>query len=90
MQNDTGTMSVSPDARDLQLERDADRHRIDAMAQQCDRLAAELSVARDRMERTQFELVRARATIANMERSWFWRVRLFWVRLRRTLGGRGD
>ena len=31
-------------------------------------------------------LAHAQATIQNMERSWFWRARLTWVRVRRLVG----
>ena len=83
-------MAAPPDVRDAVLERDAERARFDAAMQQCEQLARELLVARARQARTQDELIRARETIDNMERSWFWRARLFWVRIRKRLGGRGD
>ena len=80
----------------------AERARNAAAMQQCDHLAAEILSLRRRhaqdleQRTTALEAVRqlteqlasARATIANMERSWFWRARLLWVRMRTVLSRR--
>lgn len=44
------------------------------------------AAARAEAERLAHHLAHARAVIKDMERSRFWRMRLFWVRLRRRLG----
>jgi hypothetical protein len=44
------------------------------------------AAARADAERLAHHLAHARAIIKDMERSRFWRMRLFWVRLRRRLG----
>jgi len=36
----------------------------------------------EEVRKTQRELLQARDRIAHMERSWFWRARLLWVKLR--------
>jgi hypothetical protein len=70
----------------------AQRERAEALLQQCDRLAAEVMAWRTG-EATPWapafesdearRLAQAQATIRNMERSWFWRARMMWVRIRR-------
>jgi hypothetical protein len=74
----------------------AERQRNDVLIQQCDRLAAEIfalrrgqappwtsAIAEAKTRQLTAELEYARATIRNMERSWFWRLRLLSVRIRR-------
>jgi hypothetical protein len=73
----------------------AERERNDVLIQQCDRLAAEIfawrrgqappwtsAIAEAKSRQLAAELEYARATIRNMERSWFWRIRLLSVRIR--------
>jgi hypothetical protein len=74
----------------------AERERNAALLRQCDQLAAEIAALRQgtappwvpalRSEESR-RLEHALATIRNMERSWFWRLRLVIVRIR-TLGRR--
>jgi hypothetical protein len=69
-----------------------DAQRAADLMQQCEHLAQEIWRWRTRHDRaveqlrvTAEQLVFAQTTIANMERSWFWRARLVWVRIRSTL-----
>ncbi len=57
--------------------------------QQCEHLAAEIwnwrrkhEAAAIELRDTSAKLAHAQATIANMERSWFWRMRVKWLRVR--------
>lgn len=75
---------------------DADRDRIAVLIQQCEHLASEIFVWRRRhahqveerlataeqVRQLSIRLRVARETIANMERSWFWRLRAVYVRIR--------
>lgn len=68
----------------------AERARVDSAMQQCEHLASEIWSWRRKYEAASLELVETHArlahahtTIRNMERSWFWRARLTWVRVRR-------
>jgi hypothetical protein len=64
----------------------ARRRRCDRLAQQHAELAARHAALGDHAQQLAGELAHARATIANMERSLFWQVRLAWVRIRRPFG----
>lgn len=74
----------------------AERERNAVLLQQCDHLAFEVFALRtgrapewkpalvtEEARRLRLELDHANATIRNMERSWFWRMRIVTVRLRR-------
>jgi hypothetical protein len=64
----------------------AERDRIALLIQQCDHLALEIFALRKRHAREQSrQLAYALATIRNMERSWFWRMRMVSVRIRSLL-----
>ena len=77
-------------------DRAAERERAAALLIQCDRLAEEIFAwrrrhadeaaqharAADQVRQLTAQLAHARATIANMERSLFWRARLLWLRIR--------
>jgi len=91
-----GRLTALTRERDAALEElAAERARVEALMQQLERLALEVHQLRagqtpvwtpallDDRER---QLAYARATIRNMERSWFWRARLVWVRLRALVG----
>jgi hypothetical protein len=67
----------------------AERARVETAMQQCEQLAAEIwrwrrkhEAAALELSETAAQLAHAQATIHNMERSWFWRARLNWVRVR--------
>jgi hypothetical protein len=98
---DNDTVSATREVARLTRERDdavaacaAEHERNAALLKQCDELAAEVASLRQgtappwrpslRSEESR-RLEAALATIRNMERSWFWRLRLLVVRVR-TLG----
>jgi hypothetical protein len=97
-----GATSLASRVAQLTRERDealaaqlAERERNAALLRQCDRLAAEIAALRQGtappwkpalVSEESRQLAHALQTIRNMERSWFWRLRLLSVRLR-TLGG---
>lgn len=75
----------------------AERDRNAALLRQCDQLAAEIAALRQGtappwkpalVSDESRQLAYALATIRNMERSWFWRMRLAIVRLMRLAGSR--
>jgi hypothetical protein len=61
----------------------AERDRTAMLMQQCDQLALEIFALRKR--EYSLQLARAHATIRTMERSWFWRARMVWVRVRTSM-----
>ena len=72
----------------------AERERVGSAMQQCEYLASEIWRWRRKHEAAALELeeitsrlAHAQVTIQNMERSWFWRARLAWVRLRNGFAG---
>ena len=72
----------------------AERGRVESAMQQCEYLASEIWSWRRKHEVAALELgeisaklAHAQATIQNMERSWFWRARLNWVRVRNLIEG---
>jgi hypothetical protein len=80
-----------------------ERARNAVLIQQCERLASEIfalrrgqaplwtsAIAAARARQLTAELEYARATIRNMERSWFWRLRLLSVRIRQMARGARD
>jgi hypothetical protein len=71
-----------------------ERGRVESAMQQCEHLASEVWSWRRKHEAAALELgeisaklAHANATIQNMERSWFWRARLHWVRVRNLFEG---
>lgn len=62
------------------------RRDLSEMAQRIDRAEADLKAARDECADARRALGEARATVAAMERSWFWRIRRVWVFVTQHLG----
>ena len=67
-------------------ERDQLRSGRDRLCTERDRAEADANRVRSNLLSTQHGLAQARATVTLMERSWFWRIRRLWVRVRRLFG----
>jgi hypothetical protein len=77
----------------------AERERSLALLRQCDQLASEILAMRRGtappwqpalLSDQSRQLAEALQTIRNMERSWFWRMRLVWVRIRTMAWSRAE
>ena len=73
-------------ARELAAEREHARIAAAASNAAAAAAAASAAAAQDETARLEHHLAYAHLLIKDMERSRFWRMRLFWVRLRRRLG----